>query len=100
MLIPFAMAAMFFRTGMRVFSIPKEIVTRRSLARVGNGVKQRLFGRSGSFRRRSGAGMLRHRIRAFEPSGIPEVEQHLRPGGEPVRGELERGGRSPSVEAP
>ncbi len=43
--------------------------------------------------------MLRHRYCAFEPGRVPEVEQHLRSGGQAVHGEVERLGRTFAVES-
>src|SRR6266567_8273412 len=81
MLMPLAMAAMFFRTGIRssVYRKTRELVPMRT-----------------RYNLRSPG----HRCSTIRPRGVPQVQKHLRPGGEPVSGEVECNGRALPLKAP
>src|SRR5579871_728700 len=99
MLMPFAMAAIFFRTGILIQYTERHGKWPRA-AGVANHAKQRLFGRSGGFRRWSGRGVLGHGHRALQPRGVPEVEKHLRPCSKTVSSEVKGLWRSLASEPP
>ena len=108
MLMPLAMAAMFFRTGIhdqyterdakssacgRVQMVSKPRVELRS-----TDSRWRLFHMSSSSNLfcngGGGACMLRDRNGALEPCRVPKVEQHLRSRSEAVISEVESGSRT------
>src|ERR1700724_122542 len=104
MLMPLAMSAIFFRSGIRSYYIERSAKPSR-----GGGCDSGCgFGRKaiklrpmdsrgrlsphdylGLLRCGNLGRMFRHWDGAFQPRGVPQVQQHLRSGGKTVGGEVE-----------